>query len=179
MSPAAATSGDQLLIFLYHEVRAIARQQLARERPDHTLNATALVNELYLRLAASDRRFAADQEFLPVVSRMMRRIMVDYARSRNRLKRGGGQRADSIDAMYIELPGAEAVEVETLDDALTALAEIGPRQAQVVELRFFGGLSVDETAAALSISTKTVCRDWSMARAWLRSNLADQKKAPK
>jgi RNA polymerase sigma-70 factor (ECF subfamily) len=168
----AAVHGGEFLTFLYHEVRAIARQQLARERPNHTLNTTALVNELYLRLAQSGHCFSSEQEFVPAAAHMIRQILVDYARARKRLKRGGGQNPAALDEIYVEISAGEPVDLESLDEALTRLAEIGERQARVVELRFFAGLSVEETGAALQISPKTVKRDWAMARAWLRARLA-------
>jgi RNA polymerase sigma-70 factor (ECF subfamily) len=171
-------SGNQYLTFLYHEVRAIARQHLSRERPNHTLNTTALVNELYLRLARGDQRFATDKEFVPAAAKMIREILVDYARGRNRLKRGGGQAPATLDELYVDVGTGQAVEIEALDEALTRLAEIGERQARVVELRFFGGLSVEESAAALQVSPKTIKRDWAMARAWLRSWLRDHEGSP-
>jgi len=171
-------SGDQYLTFLYHEVRAIARQHLSHERPNHTLNTTALVNELYLRLARSDHRFASDKEFVPAAAKMIREILVDYARGHNRLKRGGGQAPANLDDLFVDVGTGQPVELQALDEALTRLAEIGERQARVVELRFFGGLSVEETAAALHVSPKTVKRDWAMSRAWLRSWLRDRDDSP-
>ena len=167
-------SGDQMLKFLYHEVRAVARQQIAHERPDHTLSATALVNELYLRLARSDQRFAESRQFIPAAACMMRQILVDYARGRKRQKRGSGQKPISLDAICVEIAAGEPVHVDVLDEALTCLVKIDERQARVVELRFFGGLNVQEIAAALNISPKTVTRDWAMARAWLRSWLTER-----
>jgi RNA polymerase sigma factor (TIGR02999 family) len=167
-------SGSQFISLLYHEVRAVARLQLARERPDHTLSATALVNELYLRLARSDQRFADGRDFIPAASGIMRRILVDYARSRNREKRGGGKPDLRLDAIYFDIPAGSPVDIELLDEALTSLAAISERQARVVELRFFGGLDVEETATALGVSSKTVKRDWAMARAWLRSRLSGE-----
>ncbi len=169
-SSTSQESGDELLAFLYHEVRAIARRHLADERPNHTLSATALVNELYLKLSGSQQNFQAKPEFITAASRMMRQILVDYARGRNALKRGSGNIA-ALAEIRFDIAGGESLNIEDLDEALTSLAQTGHRQARVVELRFFGGLTIEETATALGISPKTVKRDWIMARSWLKSHL--------
>lgn len=166
--------GRQFVSFLYHEVRAIARRQLARERPNHTLSATALVHELYLRLERSGRSFASDEEFVPAAAHMIREILVDYARARKRWKRGRGNTPVDLNDIYVDLSPGERVDIESLHEAIEKLSEIGERQAQVVQLRFFGGLSVEESAAVLHISPKTVKRDWVMARSWLRSRLSGE-----
>jgi RNA polymerase sigma-70 factor (ECF subfamily) len=171
-------TGDQMLAFLYHEVRAVARQQLSHERPEHTLSATALVNELYLRLARSDQRFAEGRQFIPAAACMMRQILVDYARRRKRDKRGGGKTL-SLDAIRVEISAGEPMEIDALDQALEELAKIDERQARVVELRFFGGLNANDTAAALGVASKTVSRDWAVAKQWLRAWLTRQTMSPK
>lgn len=159
--------GDEFLAFLYHEVRVIARSQLSKERPRHTLSATGLVNELYLRLARAGQRFPQKEDFIATASRMMRNILVDYARGRNAAKRNG--QTIVLEEIRFELSDRKFVGVEALDQALAHLATFGERQARVVELRFFGGLTIDETAAALEVSAKTVKRDWVVALAWLKS----------
>lgn len=162
--------GDQLVSFLYSEVKALARRHLAHERAGHTLTATALVNELYLKMAPNSRRFPTEAEFIMTASRAIRNILVDHARGRRRLKRSG--ETVSIEDLRFEIADDASIEVETLDEALKELAEVAERQARVVQLRFFGALSIEETAAALSVSPKTVKRDWVTARAWLKSWLA-------
>jgi RNA polymerase sigma factor (TIGR02999 family) len=167
-----AANGRQLLVLLYHELRVLARQRLSGERPNHTLNTTALVNELYLRVAPAGQHFSTEIEFIAAASQMMRRILVDHARTHNRQKRGGGVDALPLSELTFEIGEHNAVDVEVLDDALTRLARIDPRQARVVEMRFFGGMSETEIAAQLGVSSKTVRRDWATARSWLRSTLA-------
>jgi RNA polymerase sigma factor (TIGR02999 family) len=166
---------DRLAPIIYQELHRIARGYMARERPNHTLQTTALVNEAYVRLIDVRRVSWQDRaHFFAVCARAMRRILVDHARSRGYQKRGGGQEALQLDeAMTVDgSPGAGILE---LDEALNRLAEIDPRKGQVVEMRFFGGLTVEETAEALKISPETVMRDWKLARAWLYRELsADQ-----
>jgi RNA polymerase sigma factor (TIGR02999 family) len=162
---------ERLMPMVYAELRRLARLRLARERRDHTLATGALVNEAYLRLAGQDRaRFRNRAHFFAIASSMMRRVLVDYARSRGYRKRGGG-------AVHVPLDEARSVsaeragEVVALDEALTALAELDERRSRVVELRVFGGLSVEETAEALEVSPGTVRRDWTLGKAWLRRRL--------
>jgi len=148
---------------------------MAHERADHTLQATALVNEVYVRLVDIKQVNWHDRaHFLAMSSRLMRRILVDFARSKGYQKRGGGAQKVSFDEALIvsSEPGQDLV---ALDDALTALAAFDARKAQVVEMRFFGGLSVEETAAALRVSADTVMRDWKLAKAWL---LRELKRSP-
>jgi len=165
------TTGRELLVLLYHEIRILARQRLSGERPNHTLNTTALVNELYLRVAHSGRQFHSQGEFAAVASKIMRHILVDHARAHNRHKRGGSEEALQLSTLKFDICEGYTVGVEELDEALTALARIDERQARVVEMRFFGGLSVQEIAGELGVSSKTVNRDWATARSWLKATL--------
>ena len=149
------------------ELKRLARRHLAHQRPDHTLQSGALLNEVYLRLAGlNDPHWENRSKFFALCSRMMRQILVDHARSRRSHKRGAGaSRVPLDDGLLISEP--KAVELLALDDALTRLAVAHPRKSQVVEMRFFGGLSFEETAEALGVSRLTVIRDWTFARAWL------------
>jgi RNA polymerase sigma factor (TIGR02999 family) len=163
---------DGLVPLIYQELKRIAGRQLQAERPGHTLQATALVNEAYMKLI--DQREANWQNrahFFGVASQVMRRILLDYAKSRGRAKRGGAVHRTTLDE---ELIFAEdrASELVQIDDALTRLEALDQRQAKVVEMRFFGGLSVEETAEALGVSAPTVKREWAMARAWLHRELS-------
>ena len=162
---------DRLMPVVHDELRQIARRCMARERTNHSLQATALVNEAYLRLV--DVRQVAWQNrahFLAIAARIMRRILVDHARSRGYQKRGGAAVLVTLDEAIA--PASERThDVLAIHDALEALAKLDPRRSQVVELRFFGGLSVEEIAAVLHVSDKTVMRDWQLAEAWLRREL--------
>lgn len=166
---------DRLAPIIYQELHRIARGYMARERPNHTLQTTALVNEAYVRLVDVRRVSWQDRaHFFAVCARAMRRILVDHARSRGYQKRGGGQEALQLDDV-MTVDGSPGAGILELDDALNRLAELDPRKGQVVEMRFFGGLTVEETAEALKISPETVMRDWKLARAWLYRELsADQ-----
>ena len=164
-------AASRLVPLVYEELRRIALRHMRRERADHTLQATALVHEAYLKLI--DQRSVDWQgraHFLGVASQAMRRILIDHARGNLRDKRGGGQRAVPLDEALVFSP-AQSADLLDLDVALHHLAELDPRQAHIVELRFFGGLSVEEAAAVLGISPKTVKRDWSVAKAWLHGEL--------
>jgi RNA polymerase sigma factor (TIGR02999 family) len=147
---------------------------MGHERQDHTLQATALVNEAYLRLVDINHvRWQNRAHFFAMSARLMRRILVDFARSKHYQKRGAGAQKVSLDeALMVSEPGRDLV---ALDDALQALAKVDPRKSQVVELRFFGGLSVEETAEALKVSPETVMRDWKVAKAWLLRELASDR----
>ena len=165
------TALDQLIPLVQRELHQIARRCMAGERAGHSLQATALVNEAYLRLInARDVPWQDRAHFLAVAARVMRRILVDHARSRHYQKRGG-------DAVRVSLDEALVVDREpdedfvALDDALTALETVDARKSQVVEMRFFGGLTIDETAEALQISRDTVKRDWNFAKLWLLREL--------
>lgn len=158
---------DRLVPVVYDELHRMAQRQLRGERRDHTLQPTALVNEAFLRLIDVRRIQWQDRShFLAMSARLMRRVLVDSARARAYQKRGGGAVRVSLDPEAIALDERPTDLVE-LDHALDALAKEDPRKSQVVELRFFGGLTVDETAEALKVSTDTITRDWKMARVWL------------
>jgi RNA polymerase sigma factor (TIGR02999 family) len=166
---------DRLTPLVYRELRRIAGRMMAAERPNHTLQATALVNEAYVRLVDTQQISWQDRaHFLAICARAMREILIDHARSRGSAKRGGGEVAIELDEALAAGPSPEANLLE-LDDALKRLAEIDPRKSQVVELRFFGGLNLEETAEVLKVSTKTVQRDWDMARGWLYRELRSSK----
>jgi RNA polymerase sigma factor (TIGR02999 family) len=161
---------DKLTPAVYAELHRIARHYLRRESP-HTLQTTALVNETYLRLVDVAHVSWQDRaHFFAIASQMMRRILVDAARARAAAKRGGPAAREDLDAVP-EAGSARASELIALDDALNSLAELDPRKAKVIELRFFGGLSVEETAEVLGISAQSVMRDWKLAKAWLRREL--------
>lgn len=163
---------DQLLPLVYDELRALAGAQLRDERTGHTLGATALVHEAYLRLAERERLEVQDRShFFAVASQSMRRVLVDHARRRKRIKRGLGKDALPLEAIEDLVGEAAADELVALDEALTRLAAASPRAAQVVERRFFAGLTLEETAETLGTSLKTVQRDWLVARAWLRKEI--------
>ena len=162
---------DRLMPLVYAEMRRLARQYLRRERPDHTLQPTALVHEAYLRLVnQSDVDWQSRAHFYGVAAQTMRRILIDHARARLSGKRAGGVRRFSLDETRLS-PDERAHDLVRLDDALVALAAVDPRKSRVVELRFFGGLSAAETAAFLSVSEKTVKRDWQIAKLWLYREL--------
>ena len=165
------TPSDQALLELvYKELHRLASSFLRQERPGHTLQTSALVNEAYLRLRnTSVMRFEDRQHYVRIASRAMRRVLVDYARRRRRLKRETGERIEIDRVAVIGQPHLE--EYLTIDTALQKLAKLDARQAEIVQLRFFGGLSVPETAQTLEISEKTVKREWAVARAWLRGEL--------
>jgi RNA polymerase sigma factor (TIGR02999 family) len=164
----------QLVPLVYDELRRLARRRIARERPDHSLQTTALVHEVYLRLVNFQEVSWQDRaHFFAVCARMMRRILVDFARSRHYQNRGGGARQVTLDEALVvsqEAPG----HLLALDEALTALAAVDPRRGQVVELRYFGGLSVKETAEVLKVSEETVKRDWRLAKLWLWHELSGE-----
>jgi RNA polymerase sigma-70 factor, ECF subfamily len=166
-SDAEGTAG--LIARLYDELRALARVHLRREREGHTLSTTALVNEAYLRLANQGNIDPRDRtRFFSIASTTMRRVLVDHARRRLRLKRGEGVETVPLEEADVWLTEGEADELVALDQALDRLAALDGRASAVVQHRFFGGLSLDETAELLGVSKKTVQRDWLTARAWLR-----------
>jgi RNA polymerase sigma factor (TIGR02999 family) len=163
---------DQLIPLVHEQLRRIARRQMGRERPGHTLQATALVNEAYLRLIDSSQvQWQNRAHFFAISATLMRRILVDSARARGNLKRGGAAQRISLTDAPVATP-AGATDLVALDDALTALAALDSRQSQMVELRFFGGLTVEETAEVLKVSTETVKRDWRLAKVWLLRELS-------
>ena len=162
----------ELMPLVYEELRRLARNCMARERPGHTLQTSALINEAYLRLVGQKNpHWQGRAHFFGIAARLMRQILVDYARKRNYAKRGGEARRVSLDEAMI-VSKERAAEVVALDEALKSLAEIDPRQSKIVELRFFGGLSIEETAEVLHVSPGTVMNDWTMAKAWLRMTMA-------
>jgi RNA polymerase sigma factor (TIGR02999 family) len=163
---------DRLLPLVYEELRRVASRQLWAERRDHTLQVTALVNEAYLRLAGQDRtRWADHRQFLLIAATMMRRVLVDHARRQAADKRPPADARLSIDGL--DVAADSDTDVLALDAALTRLAVLDPRQAEVVELRYFTGLDIEETARTIGLSVSTVTREWRMARAWLRRELAN------
>jgi RNA polymerase sigma-70 factor, ECF subfamily len=169
----------ELVVLLYSELRSLASRYLRRERSDHTLQTTALVHEAYLRLADQrEVRWKNREQFLGVAAQLMRRILVDYSRGHGAQKRGKG-----FEKVFLEeaagVSKGKAADVIQLDEALTRLAEFDPQQAQLVELRFFGGLSIEETAGVLGVSRATVKRNWNLSKAWLARELrrSDQKNA--
>lgn len=164
---------DRLTPLVYQELRQQAARYLRRERPGHTMQTTALINEAYLRLIdAKEVRWQGRAHFFAIAANLMRRILVDHARQRNAVKRGGSPVHVTLDRI-VATANQSKVDVLAIDEALTKLAAVDRQQAQIVELRFFSGLSVEETAAALGISPRTVKRDWSVARAWLRREIGE------
>ena len=164
---------DRVIRILYDELRSLARARLRSERAGHTLSPTALVNEAYLRLARQHRIPAGSRtQFFGVAAKTMRRVLVDYARARKRKERGGDQAPVPIEAVETFLSDEEADEILSLEDALERLARANPRAAQVVEHRFFSGLTLGEIAPLMDVSPKTVHRIWIAARAWLRKEVA-------
>jgi|HubBroStandDraft_3_1064219.scaffolds.fasta_scaffold140116_1 RNA polymerase sigma factor (TIGR02999 family) len=165
---------DRLTPVVQQELHRLAHRCMSRERPGHTLQTTALVNEVYLRLVDVNAVEWQDRaHFFAISARMMRRILTDFARSRNYQKRGAGAVQVSFDEALVVTPEKDG-DIMALDEALTEFAVLYPRQSQVVELRFFGGLEVKEAAEALKISPETVKRDWRFAKAWLRRALSDE-----
>jgi RNA polymerase sigma factor (TIGR02999 family) len=163
---------QELIPLVHDELRRVARRYMSRERAGQTLQPTALVNEAYLRLAElREMRWQDRAHFVAMAARLMRRVLVDIARSKGYQKRGQRPRQVSLDPSLIA-PAAPAEDVVALDEALTKLAALSSRRARVIELRFFGGLSLEETAEALSVSSETVKRDWRLSRAWLHKELA-------
>lgn len=174
----ALTRGDQdagarLIPVVYNELRRLAGSYMRHERPDHTLQATALVHEAYLKLVEQQSvNWQSRAHFFGVAAQLMRRILIDHARGHLRQKRGGEYKKVSLNDAFIFSP-EQSVELLAVDESLQRLAKLDERQARVVELRFFGGLSVEEAAAVLGISAKTVKRDWSVAKAWLYADLKE------
>lgn len=166
-----AGARDALIPFVYEELRRIAGRELSGERAGHTLQPTALVNEVFLRLVDQNRASFRDRtHFFAVSAQLMRRILIDHARRRLAEKRGAGAPTISLDEA-LEGPAAPEHDVLDVDAALGELASFDPRQGRIVELRFFAGLSVEETAQAMELSTATVKREWRLARAWLQERL--------
>ena len=162
----------ELTPLVYEELHRLAHHYMSGERTGHTLQTTALVNEAYVRLIDwKNVRWQNRAHFFAVSAQLMRRILVDFARKHGYQKRGGGQHPVTLDEAAL-VADDKGTDIVALDDAMTALAALDARQSRIVELRFFGGLSVDETAEVLKVSSATVRRDWSLARAWLHRELA-------
>ena len=162
---------DELLPLVYQELHRLAHRHLGRERGGHTLQTTALVHEAYLRLIdQKEAQWQNRAHFFAVAATLMRRILVDHARARQYQKRGGGAQQVTFDEA-LEVSDERAAEVVALDEALTALAEFDERKSRLVELRFFGGLSIEETAEVLQVSPGTVMRDWTLAKTWLQRQI--------
>jgi RNA polymerase sigma-70 factor, ECF subfamily len=171
LDAAGGSSLDELVGVLYDELKEMARRQLAREAAGHTLQATALLHEAYLKLADSPEIGGRQRSyFFAAAARAMRQVLIEHARRRNAAKRGGGPVAVGLEGSGLEVE-AFAAELLDLDRALEELSAIKPRYAQVVECRYFGGMTAEETAAVLGVSARTVKNDWSIARAWLYDRL--------
>jgi RNA polymerase sigma-70 factor, ECF subfamily len=166
----------KLIPLVYDHLHRLAASYMRGERPDHTLQATGLVNEAYLRLVSQENSEWRDRtHFFGVAARLMRQILVEHARAKHAAKRGGNARLLVSVDQELDLSSARSRDVLQLEDALQCLERLDPLQAQIVELRFFGGLTVEETAEALRISPRTVKRDWAVARAWLHGELSGSK----
>jgi RNA polymerase sigma factor (TIGR02999 family) len=164
-------AAEKLVPLVYDELKRLARGYMRRERQDHTLQPTALVNEAYLKLVRQDSvKWQSRSHFIGIAAQLMRRVLIDHARGQLREKRGGANEVLQLNEALAFSP-EQSEELVKLDEALKRLAAIDPRQSRVVELRFFGGLSGEETAELLGISLKTVKRDWSLAKAWLHGEL--------
>lgn len=162
---------DELMALVYEELRRLAHRHMGRERPGHTLQTSALVHEAFIRMVdQKDVQWESRAHFFAIAAQMMRRILVDYARSRGNLKRGGNAQHIPLDQTII-VSEERSSEVIALDDALLGLASFDQRKSQIVELRFFGGLSIEETAEVLGVSPGTIMRDWTLAKAWLRKEI--------
>ena len=167
-------AASKLMPVVYAELRRLAGSYMRRERSDHTLQATALVHEAYLKLIEQRAvNWQSRAHFFGVAAQLMRRILIDYARGHTRDKRGGEQKKVSLDEVLL-FSEQQSDKLLAVDDSLNLLAKMDPRQARVVELRFFAGLSVEEAAEALGVSPKTVKRDWSVAKAWLYADLKER-----
>lgn len=163
---------DQLIPLVYAELRRQASRFLRNERPGHTLQTTALIHEAYLKLVGNDQMHWQNRKhFFAIAATSMRRILVDHARERSREKRGGGRENLPLDEALQASESGKSVDLVALDAALNRLEKLSPRQARVVELRYFAGLSIDETAEALEVSRATVRNDWNIARAWLKQEI--------
>jgi len=170
------TALDKLMPLVYDELHRLAHHYMSCEKPGHLLQTTALLNEAYLRLIdASQVSWQNRAHFFAISAQLMRRILVEFARSRQRHKRGAGIAPTSLEEGLMVSP-EPSVDLVALDEALKALAAINPRQSQVVELRFFGGLSVEETTEVLKVSPETVMRDWKLTKAWLLRAMDDEKR---
>jgi RNA polymerase sigma factor (TIGR02999 family) len=167
---------ERLMPMVYDELHRLARHYMAAERPGHTLQATALVNEAYLRLANAEPDFSGRAHFFAVAARAMRRILVDWARSRGAQKRGADVPVLQLDHAELDEGGApwgtSSDDLIAIDDALKTLAKLDARKSEIVELRFFGGLSIKETAEVLNVSEETIRNDWNITKSWLKRELS-------
>lgn len=168
------SAADKLLPLVYKELHRLAKSYMHRERKDHTLQPTALINEAYLRLAREDIAWQNREHFIGVAAKVMRRVLVDHARAHNAAIRGGGIMRVELDENLVT-SRERSNEVLLLDNALTKLEELDPRQAKVVEFRYFGGLSIEQVAGILGIAPRTVKRDWALARIWLYKQIQGAK----
>jgi RNA polymerase sigma-70 factor (ECF subfamily) len=166
------SAAEQLLPLVYNELHRLARSYMHRERVDHTLQPTALINEAYLRLARENVDWQSRQHFIGVAANVMRRLLVDHARAHNAEMRAGGLQRVELEEGFM-VSGERSKEVLALHEALTTLEEVDPRQAKVVELRYFGGFSVEEIAEILEMSPRSVKRDWALARIWLHKRMRE------
>jgi RNA polymerase sigma factor (TIGR02999 family) len=171
-------AASELVPLVYQEMRRLAGRYMRRERENHTLQATALVHETYLKLVEQRSDWQSRAHFFGVAAQVMRHILVDHARGHTREKRGGTAEAIPLDEALV-FSEQKSEELLAVDDALDRLAKLNPRQSKIVEMRFFGGLTVEETAEAMGISPITVKRDWSLARAWLYGDLERQRNHPR
>ena len=168
----AELDADDLLPLVYDELKRIAARELARERPDHTLQPTALVHEAYMRMAQlQEIRWEDRQHFCGVAAHVIRRVLIDHERARQAAKRGGGVDRLTLHEELEPSTGASDYDLLAVNEALEELERLNPRHAQIAEMRFFAGLTIEETAAMLGLSAATVKADWRMARAWLKSQL--------
>jgi RNA polymerase sigma factor (TIGR02999 family) len=163
-------AASKLIPLVYDELRRLARGYMRRERDDHTLQATAVVHEAYLKLVGQRVDWQDRAHFFGIAAQMMRRILIDHARGHLRDKRGSGEKPIPLDEALTFAP-EQSMQMVKLDESLERLAKIDPRQSKIVELRFFGGLTVEQTAEVLGVSPKTVKRDWSFAKSWLHGDL--------
>ena len=168
---------DQLMTLVYEELHRLAHRYIRKERPGHTLQTSALVNEVFVRLVDQENVHGENRaHFFAIAAQMMRRILVDYARTRRSAKRGGEAWQVTFDEDLI-VPDERSADVVALDEALNELAKIDDRKRKVVELRFFGGLSIEETAEVLAVSPGTVMRDWTLSKAWLKRAMTQENKS--
>lgn len=174
LSSGDAQSAENILPAIYEELKALAENYLRQERINHTLQATALVNEAWLRLVdQSQVNWQGRAHFFAIAAKMMRRVLIDHARKHSAAKRAGDRQKLSLDTAQLNLRTSSDLDLVDLDDALNRLGELNERHARVVELRFFAGLTVEETATILGVCEKTVKNDWQAARAWLLCELSD------
>lgn len=163
---------DELMPLVYEELRRQASRHLRKERPNHTLQTTALIHEAYLKLIGQEVNWQNRSHFFAIASQAMRRILVDHARTRHREKRGGIVENLPLEEALAAGSEGKRIDLVELDEALTRLAKLDERQAMIVELRYFSGLSIDETAEVLGVSNSTVRADWTMAKAWLKNEMS-------